>query len=65
MFKDSKEKFDRYAKKGDTDEIEALTEKLSADLRKSIKALGSFPVLSEQWYVGFRICLVRRDGDQG
>jgi hypothetical protein len=49
MFKESGFKSDRYAKKGESDGIDALSDKLSLDLRKSIKSLGSYSVLSESW----------------
>ena len=50
MFKRSGAKVDRYEKKGEADGIENLSEKLSLDLRKCIKNLGSFAVLSSAWF---------------
>ena len=49
MFKDSGYKAERYSKKAETDNIDTLSEKLSLDLRKSIKSLGWYPVLSDSW----------------
>ena len=49
MFKDSGYKAERYSKKAETDNIDALSEKLTLDLRKSIKSLGWYPVLSDSW----------------
>lgn len=50
MFKESGgDKLDKYAKKGESDSIENLSDKLSLDLRKSIKGLGSFTILSDSW----------------
>lgn len=40
---------DRYESKSDADGIEELSKKLTVDLRKHIRALGPYPVLSEKW----------------
>ena len=37
---------DRYETKDDVDDIEALSKKLSSDLRRHIRRMGSYPVLS-------------------
>lgn len=42
-------KTDRYSSKQPTDEIEVLTEKLAADLRKNIRQLENHPILSDAW----------------
>lgn len=39
----------RYSAKDEVDELENLSEKLTADLRKHIRSMGSFPILSDQW----------------
>eukprot|EP00953_Heterococcus_sp_UTEX-ZZ885_P013175 7531-Heterococcus_DN1.PRE.1 len=39
----------RYESKNDTDDLEQMSIKLSADLRKNIRALASYPVLSDNW----------------
>lgn len=46
-FKQAKET--KYSSKEDVDELENLAEKLALDLRKNIKQLGSYPVLSKEW----------------
>lgn len=38
-----------YEAKSDIDDIEALSKKLTADLRRHIRQLGSFPMLSDAW----------------
>lgn len=38
-----------YSSKSDGDSIEDLSARLTADLRKNIRALGPYPVLSEKW----------------
>mmetsp|Transcript_29467 Transcript_29467/g.40491 ORF Transcript_29467/g.40491 Transcript_29467/m.40491 type:complete len:324 (+) Transcript_29467:23-994(+) len=43
-------KSDRYSAKDDTDELELITDKLALDLRKSIRQLEIFPILSEAWF---------------
>ena len=37
------------AKQNDLHDLDSLSDKLKADLRRHIRALGSFPVLSEAW----------------
>ena len=39
----------KYSSKEDVDELEHLAEKLAIDLRKNIKQLGSYPILSKEW----------------
>lgn len=38
-----------YESKSDVDSIEELSKKLTADLRKHIRALGPYPVLTDKW----------------
>lgn len=40
---------DRYESKSDIDSIEQLSKKLTGDLRKHIRSLGPYPVLSDKW----------------
>lgn len=40
---------DRYSAKEAVDELEVLSQKLAADLRKQIRAMASFPIASDQW----------------
>lgn len=40
---------DRYSAKEAVDELEALSEKLAADLRRQIRAMANFPICSDQW----------------
>eukprot|EP00753_Platysulcus_tardus_P006063 PLAT13960.1.p2 GENE.PLAT13960.1~~PLAT13960.1.p2 ORF type:complete len:304 (-),score=161.81 PLAT13960.1:134-1024(-) len=40
---------DRYEAKSEVDGLEALSKKLVSDLRKHIRSLGAFPVMSERW----------------
>eukprot|EP01036_Dinobryon_divergens_P033940 gene33940-43848_t len=42
-------KVDRYSAKETVDELEALSERLAADLRKQIRAMANYPILSDQW----------------
>ena len=46
-------KSDKYSSKSskdnDVDELEVLTEKLSQDLRKHIRQLSNYPILSDGW----------------
>lgn len=39
----------KYSAKDDNDELGSLATKLATDLRKHIRGLGSFPILSSQW----------------
>lgn len=39
----------RYSAKDEVDELENLSEKLTVDLRKHIRGMGNFPILSDQW----------------
>ena len=38
-----------YASSKDTDSLEPLSEKLKMDLRRHIRCIGSFPILSDKW----------------
>jgi len=38
-----------YASKKDIDSLEELSEKLKSDLRRHIRCIGNFPVLSDRW----------------
>lgn len=42
-------KSDKYSSKEETDELGTLAAKLALDLRKHIRELGSFTILSEEW----------------
>ena len=42
-------KSDKYSSKEEVDELGNLANKLALDLRKHIRSLGSFPVLSSPW----------------
>lgn len=42
-------KSERYGAKQEVDELEVLSEKLAVDLRKNIRQLESFPILSDPW----------------
>jgi hypothetical protein len=42
-------KSDRYSSKEDKDELGNLANRLALDLRKHIRSLGSFPILSDPW----------------
>ena len=42
-------KSDKYSSKEDADELGNLANKLALDLRKHIRGLGSFPILSPHW----------------
>lgn len=42
-------KSDKYSSKEDADEIESLTERLTADLRKHIRQVSYYPILSQEW----------------
>ena len=42
-------KHSQYAAKETSDDLGTLSDKLASDLRRSIRQLGSFPVLSEYW----------------
>jgi hypothetical protein len=46
-FKQHKES--KYSSKEESDELEVLAERLAIDLRKNIKKLGSYPILSKEW----------------
>ena len=39
----------KYSAKEETDDLGSLAGKLAADLRKHVRGLGSFPILSSQW----------------
>lgn len=43
-------KDDKYITKDDSDDFDALTEKLAADLRRSIRQLENYPILSDGWF---------------
>eukprot|EP01031_Cornospumella_fuschlensis_P027230 gene27230-32897_t len=43
-------KQDKYSKRDDFDEFESISERLAADLRKSIRQLDNFPILSDPWF---------------
>lgn len=40
---------DRYESKSEADGIESLSKKLTTDLRKHIRSLGPYPVMSDKW----------------
>jgi hypothetical protein len=42
-------KSDRYSSKEEKDELGSLATRLALDLRKHIRSLGSFPILSDPW----------------
>eukprot|EP01035_Chromulina_nebulosa_P020131 gene20131-26138_t len=42
-------KSSKYSSKDDCDELQSLTEKLSQDLRKHIRQLNNYPILSDGW----------------
>lgn len=44
------EKGTSYASKHEVDDFESITEKLAQDLRKSIRLLENFPLLSDPWF---------------
>lgn len=46
----------KYSSKEETDELEALSDRLASDLRRSIRQLGSHPLLSEAWMEMAEIC---------
>lgn len=43
------QKSSKYSSKEDVDELEQLNDKLAQDLRKHIRLLGHFPILSQGW----------------
>lgn len=43
-------KQDKYSSKGDVDEFDLIAEKLAGDLRKSVRQLENFPILSDPWF---------------
>ena len=45
----SRDKSNTYETKSDADTIEDLSKRLTEDLRKSIRALGSHTILSPKW----------------
>ena len=38
-----------YASKSDVDSLSELSDKLAADLRRHIRCIASFPILSDSW----------------
>ena len=42
-------KSEKYASKDEADELGTLAARLATDLRKHIRSLGNFPILSPEW----------------
>eukprot|EP01038_Epipyxis_sp_PR26KG_P007382 gene7382-10056_t len=43
-------KTDKYSTKDESDELELISERLAADLRRSIRQLENYPILSDPWF---------------
>jgi len=39
----------KYETKDDMGELEGLSERLQSDLRRNIRVIGNFPILSDNW----------------
>tara|TARA_B110000305_G_C18883466_1_gene378652 strand:- start:193 stop:447 length:255 start_codon:yes stop_codon:yes gene_type:complete len=48
----------KYETKDEMGELEGLSERLQSDLRRNIRVIGSFPILSDSW-CGMAETLVR------